>query len=499
MLINRYILFTTVLLNLTACVTVGPDFVRPEVGLNAEWDEAKNEKQPSAPSSRQSKWWLVFNDPVLNNLVEKTWQKNLSLELAGLRVLEARARLGVAEGTLFPQTQAAVGSITKNSSPTTAGRATYWQQTIGIGASWEIDFWGRFKRGIESADAAFAASLAAREQIYVILTAQVVDTYLLLRINQELLLIAHENVEIQQRSYDMATVLYRNGSSSKLDMQQAKTLLLSTKATIPGYEVMIKRYKNALSLLLGSPPGLVEEFLLSKHLIPNFPESVETGIPADLLRQRPDVRQAELFAKAINATVGLAKADLYPSFSLTGSIGLAAGGAAGGSLGALFTKDSLAYSAGPSFVWPFLNYGRIKNNVRVQDARLQQALIQYRETVLQAAREVEDAAASFHGALNQVAILRDVVSSAKRSNELSILRYREGLSGYQRVLDSQKSLFRYQQNLINQYGSAVRNLVALFTALGGNWQFPEHLISKQSQSQMKQRSDWGDLLHENNE
>jgi outer membrane protein TolC len=208
------------------------------------------------------------------------------------------------------------------------------------------------------------------------------------------------------------------------------------------------------------------------------------------------VRQAELTAMAQNARVGLAEADLYPSFSLSGNIGLSAGGPGDSNFGDLFSADALAWSIGPSFVWPFLNYGRIQNNVRVQDARLQQALIAYRETALQAAREAEDAMAAFIGSREQTALLAETVSSAERSNALSTLRYQEGFSDYQRVLNAQQSLFAQQQRYVATQGETVLNLVALYKALGAGWENPAGtpLVNRQTREEMEQRTDWGDLL-----
>ncbi|RLA03430.1 MAG: transporter, partial [Gammaproteobacteria bacterium] len=326
----------------------------------------------------------------------------------------------------------------------------------------------------------------------------VVNTYTIIRINEEQLRYAHENVVIQQRSYDITGVLYRNGSDSELDMQQAHTLLLSTQATIPGFEIALKQARNALNTLLGKPPGSIDHLLSKDQGIPVLPEKIEVGLPADLLRRRPDVRQAELNAMAQNARVGLAEADLYPSFSLTGSIGLVSGGPGGADFGDLFSSDALTFSIGPSFVWPFLNYGRIRNNVRVQDARLQQALVNYRETVIQSAREAEDAMVAFNGSQLQTEILTKTVVSAHRSNELSVLRYREGFSDYQRVLDSQQALFAQQQRLTTQRGTSVASLVNLYTSLGGGWETQPGLplISDSSRQQMQQRTNWGDLLEE---
>jgi NodT family efflux transporter outer membrane factor (OMF) lipoprotein len=275
-------------------------------------------------------------------------------------------------------------------------------------------------------------------------------------------------------------------------------LLLATQATIPGFKVLVQQARNALSTLLGEPPGTIDHLLNGGKGIPALPEKMAVGLPADLLRKRPDVRQAELNAMAQNALVGFAEADLYPSFSLTGSLGLVSGGPGGADFGDLFSSDALTFSIGPSFVWPFLNYGRIRNNVRVQDARLQQALVNYREVVIQAAREAEDAMVALNGSQLQTEILTNTVVSAKRSNELSVLRYKEGFSDYQRVLDAQQALFTQQARLVTQRGTSVSSLVSLYTSLGGGWedQTDLPLISEESRQQMQQRTNWGDLLDE---
>jgi outer membrane protein TolC len=241
--------------------------------------------------------------------------------------------------------------------------------------------------------------------------------------------------------------------------------------------------------------------LLGAGGIPLVPEKIVVGVPADLVRQRPDVRRAEMFAMAQNAQVGVAKANLYPSFSIAGSLGLAAAGntdttrTGDSGIGELFRSESLTYSIGPSFVWPFLNYGRIKNNVRVQDARLQQALIQYRETVIQAAREVEDAMVSYVGSQQTDEILTASVISAKRSTVLSMLRYKEGFADYQRVLDAQQRLFGQQQRFVANKGAAVRSIAQVYRALGGGWQnHSGGFVDDATRIEMEQRIDWGEML-----
>jgi len=489
------ILIFVVALALPGC-TVGPDFVKPELDAPADWSQSLQQGLESTPNELVE-WWRVLDDPVLNELVEVARKNNNTLEIAGLRVLEARAQLGIATGQLYPQTQVGTGAATWISPAENTGvTSDLWQYSLGASVSWEIDFWGRFRRGIESADAAYLASIAAYEQALILLTAGVVNSYAVIRTTEEQLRIAKENMKIQQRSYEIAAVLYRNGETSELDMQQAETLLLSTKATIPDLQASLKQAMNALSTLLGLPPGAVDTMIAKTDGIPALPAEIAVGFPADMLRRRPDVRQAELLAMSQNALIGLAKADLYPSFSLTGTIGLSSGGPGNSDFGDLFSSDALSITVGPSFVWPFLNYGRIKNNVRVQDARLQQALVNYRETVLQAARETEDAMAAYIGNRVQTAILADTVASAQRSNKLSVLRYQEGFADYQRVLDAQQALFAQQTRYVTTLGNGLQSLIALYTSLGGGWENrgESSLVDPETREQMRQRTDWGKLL-----
>ena len=431
----------------------------------------------------------------------------LSLRIAGLRVLEARAQLGIAIGNQYPQLQRARGGVTyitasESTANTLGGDLSFWEYDLGVDVSWELDFWGRFRRGIESADANLLASIAGYDEALVLLTSQVADTYAVIRTTEEQLRIARENVVLQRRSYDITEVLYRNGSDSELDMQQARTLLLSTQATIPGLETTLYQARNALSTLLGEAPGGVADVLGRTQGLPSVPPEVAVGIPADLLRRRPDVRRAELQAASQSALVGVAQADLYPSFTLAGSLGLAAGdgtdttGSGDTGIGALFNSDSLEFNAGPAFSWNILNYGRIKNSVRVQDARLQQLLVSYRDTVLRAAQEVEDALVAFVRSQQQDRILEEAVVAARRSVDLSLLRYQEGFSDYQRVLDAQQSLFGQQQRHAANNGTIVRSLVALYKGLGGGWQLREgrDFVDPDTTDVMRQRTDWGELL-----
>ena len=485
---------------LTACTTLGPDHATPEAEVEAQW-LAQDDPAFQAGKDVNSDWWTQFNDPVLDRLVQMAYEQNLSLQIAGLRIMEARAQLGIAIGSQYPQLQEAAGSATRvnlsenvpnfNSSADT----NYWTANAGLNASWELDFWGRFRRGVESASANLGSQIAAYDNALVSLTGEVASVYIQSRTLEEQLSVAHANVQTQRKGYQLADVRFRAGDTSGLDPAQALTLLRSTQAQIPSLESQIRQSRNALSILLGMPPRDLDA-LLGEGDIPVAPETVALGMPAELLRRRPDIRQAELQVAAQNAQIGVAQSQLYPSFSLTGSLGYTTSDTNRSDMGDLFSSDSFGYSIGPGFSWPILNYGRIKNNVRVQDARLEEQIVNYQNTVLEAAREVEDGLAGFQGARASTAYLADSVASAQRSVDLSLIQYREGATDYQRVLDSQQSLQVQQENYTSALGSIAQNLVAVYRALGGGWQMRagNDFVPEARQERMRERTDWGDLI-----
>jgi NodT family efflux transporter outer membrane factor (OMF) lipoprotein len=494
------VLVTAVLIS--ACAPVGPDFVRPEAPTNPAWLDAELEEFDT-DAAELAEWWRALNDPILDELIATARLENNNLRIAGIRVLESQARLNIAVGNKYPQQQVLAGDVTaigaSENATSAATDTSFTEFNVGASVVWEIDFWGRFRRGIEAADADLLASIASYDDAMVLVTAQVADVYALIRATEEQLRLARESYEIQKRSFEIAEVLFRNGSSSELDALQARTQLLGTAAVIPSLETSLRQLKNALSALLGRTPGDVSNILKGEGTLPEIPDSVAVGIPANMLRQRPDVRRAELQALAQNALVGVAQADLYPSFTLTGNLGLSAvegRTSTGGGAEQLFETDSLAYSIGPTFVWPFLNYGRIRNNVRVQDARLQQALLAFRDTVIQAAREVEDAMAAYVGTQAQDEILEEGVRTAHRSAQLSLLRYQEGFADYQRVLQAQQALFGQQQRYAANRGEVMRSFIAVYRGLGGGWQtnLQSEFVDEATRETMEQRTNWGDVL-----
>ena len=486
-----------VVLSSTGCTMIGPDYVRPPAPTAADWIET-NEPAVKREPADVSAWWTVFNDQVLNTLVETAYQQNPSLRAAGVRVLEAQAQRGIAIGQLFPQQQDAFGNYSRNDlSENKANRNTPnlktpfddWQ--VGFEATWELDVWGRFRRAIESADATLLASVATYNDVLVSLVAEVATNYLQLRIFQERLAVAHANVVIQERSYYIANAKFQGGTATELDAAQAASLLRDTEAQIPALETGIRQTQNTLCTLLGIPPQDLLHILGGQRTIPSPPTELSVGIPSDLLRRRPDIRQAERTLAAQSAQIGFAKADLLPSFALLGTLSLSAEHFAD-----LFKSDSLENFGGPSFRWAILNYGRIQNNVRVQDARFQALIGDYENTVLRAQEEVESALAGYLGAQRQVAFLTGSVASATRAVELADFQYREGAVDYTRVLTSQQFLVGEQDRLVTTRGAVALNLVSLYRALGGGWEWRagSDFVPDTIKTPMRERTNWGALL-----
>ena len=501
-------LMLSMTLLMSGCIKVGPDFTTPPAPVVDSWMEP-DDQQLTSRSDPHAEWWKLFNDSILNQLVEEAYQQNLTLQIAGLRILEARAQLGIATGNLYPQQQqigasAAALGASDNSANTISGDLDYKDLNAGFTAGWELDFWGKFRRGVEAADAQYLAAIASYEDVMTTLCAEVARSYLLIRILEERIQIAKESAAIQKRSLEIAENRFEGGLVTELDVQQARSLLANTMAVIPRYQADYRKTQNALSVLLGTPPrDLTDRLHQVTTGIPQPPAEVAVGVPADLLRRRPDVRRAELQAAAQSALVGVTKADLYPHFTLIGSIGLQASNSpltreGDSSLSDLFSSESFTYFAGPSLTWDLLNYGRIKNQVRVQDARLQQLVVDYQRTVLNAAREAEDAMAEFIEGQVQAEYLVDAVTASKRSVDISALQYGEGLTGYQRVLDAQRGLRIDQDTLALVRGSVAISLVNMYKALGGGWQnrAGQYYVKPETQQDMAERTDWGGLFDE---
>lgn len=483
---------------LTSCTTLGPDFTALEAPEQAVWLQNEPE-QIDTGKADLSRWWEGFNDPVLNKLVATAHLQNLSLQSAGLRVLEARARLGLVVGYQFPQKQGAMASWNKLRTSeavingTNLPNASSEFYVVGFDAAWELDMWGRFRRGVEAANAGLFASYASYDNVLVSLTAEVANVYINIRTFEKRLDNARKNVALQQRGFDITQVRFKNASITELDVRQAETLLMATKALIPSLEKGIAQYKNALAFLLGMPPLELNSILERSGVIPKPPTKIITGIPADLIRRRPDIQQAELMAAAQSAEIGIARADLFPSFYLSGAIGLSAE-----SFSDLGTSAAGFGFLSPGFSWKILNYGRITNNVRVQDARFQQAVTNYKNTVLAAYREVEDAMVDYLRSHEEVGFLDLGVKASRRSVELALIQYRDGVIDYTPVLNTQAALVRNQDRLNVGRGAIALGLVGIYKALGGGWEsrIGYEVVDQETKALMAERTNWGNLLGE---
>jgi len=481
-------------LSLGGCVRLGPDFQSPTQAWVEHWNTQALElasQQRTQPDSRQ--WWQVFTDPVLDHLIAEADAHNADLEIAGLRVMEARAQLGIALSNRYPQFQQISADSVYLKRRQWGGDnpqdSHLWQHSAGFDIGWELDFWGRFSRAIESADAAWFAAQSNYENVLVLLHAQVAQTYYALRTAEARLHIAKNNATLQKRSYEITERLFTSGDNAELDLQQAKTQYLGTLSTIPDFEAQVASTRNALSTLIGRPPGAMPELHTNTGMVPLVDRAVLQGVPADLLLRRPDVRSAEAQVAAQSALIGVAEADLYPSISLLGSIVWSASSLDG-------TSNTLDLVGGPSLRWDVFDHGRITNNVRIQDARLQQLIVVYQDSVRQAAREADDAATGLVKALERDRILSEASIAAERSVSLANAQYREGYSDFQRVLDAQAALFAQQDNYLVNRNTAVNSLIALYKALGGGWYSNRPLLDPATRQQMQQRTDWGDLLDE---
>jgi NodT family efflux transporter outer membrane factor (OMF) lipoprotein len=458
---------------------VGPNYCPPGAAVAESWIDA-SDPHVRGGEPLNACWWTVFGDPTLDQLVAEASQQNLTLKTACFRVLEARAQRGIAAGNLFPQHQEMTASYSRNALSATAFPFNSFQLpsyhfdnwSAGFDASWELDFWGRFRRAVEGADAHLNAQVEGYDNALVLLQAEVASSYIQMRAYEERLELARKNVELQTETLRIVTLREQKGLVTDLDVQQATTNLGITESLIPTLVTGCRSAQNRLCVLMGQPPRQLAEMVKSPGPIPVPPQEVIVGIPAELLRRRPDVRQAEREAAAQSAQIGIAEAEFYPHIAITGSIGLQSQ-----ELSQLFEPGSLfagSFGAGiagigPGFQWNILNYGRIKNNVRAQNARFQQAVLNYRDTVLRADEEVENGIVSFLQEQERVKSLDMSTRAAARSVELAMLQYQKGLISYQPLLDSERALVQQQDTLAGSRGSVGINLVAIYKALGGGW------------------------------
>jgi NodT family efflux transporter outer membrane factor (OMF) lipoprotein len=460
------------MLVLTGCVTVGPDYEQPEILTPDAWHTAAIEGLASGEATLQT-WWRVFDDAQLDSLIERAVEENLSLEIALWRIDEARALRGVAAGVRAPQVGFSGESSRSQASDNGAlgdlappdGFDPATLHDYSVGATWEFDVWGRIRRSVESADAALSASVEDWRDVLVSLLAEVATSYVDVRSFQERIRLAEANVAAQQETLRLTQDRFKAGLVSALDVAQAESNLANTEALIPTLVTQLQFALNRLAVLLGDAPGAVHSELVEPEPVPSEPDGVTVGLPADLLRQRPDVRRVERQLAAQNARIGVATAELYPSFSLGGFLGLQATDG-----GDLLEGDSLTWGIGLPIRWSLFSGGRIRSQIRAEEARTQQALVAYELTVLLALEETENVMVAYEQEQIRRSKLLESVDATERSLDLVLTQYRAGLADFQNVLDTQRSLLARQDDLAASGAQVVKNLIALYRALGGGWE-----------------------------
>lgn len=486
---------------LTACM-VGPNYKEPKNEVAAHW--AKKNNQVREAPFKDTKWWQRFSDPTLNSIIYHGYRNNLSVQSAGVKVLQARAQLAQAVGEFYPQQQQMMGNITN----TRVGGSTFQgllpsdftAAAMGISANWELDFWGKYRRAIQANDALFLGSFAAFDNALVILTSDIASTYIQIRTYEEQIKITKANIAVQKIGLKIARSRYNAGQTSLVDVEQALAELSQTESTLPSLVTSLQKEKDALAVLLGTVPNAIDGFIHKSHGIPKAPTSIAVGIPKEALIRRPDIHEARLEAIAQSATIGEIKANLFPSFALNGTFVFASNNISSNSLGDLFSWSNRNTVAGAGFTWPILNYGQITNAVRAQDAVFQQALLNYMNLVLKAQQEVQDNITAYIQTQKAERYLSQANTAAVKSLKLALVRYREGETDFTPVLNAEQQQLSIQTSLVNAEGNIPLSLIALYKALGGGWDIrgcndivPEHI-----KAQMGARTNWGPLLRQQN-
>lgn len=452
------------LLPAPGCMKAGPDYTPPVPEIPDQWRSPDLEAF-SFDRPDQVQWWEVFGDPILNELMVRAADANLDLAAAAARIREARANIGVAKGGLVPDLSASASAThQKTSENNGAPGGTSNSLSGSFGSSWQVDLFGRIARSIEAYTADYEASLEDRAGVMVTLYAQVAEAYVTARASQARLAAVKDNIISQKEMLAITQSRFRNGLASGLDVSQAKGILAGSFSQIPLLENQKSQAFNSLAQLLAEQPGALDGLLSEPRPIPLPPARVAVGVPADILRQRPDIRQAERQLAAATARVGQATADLYPSLSLDGALGLASA-----EPGDFFKAGSGFYSLGPSFSWNLFNGGQVKSQIQVQNAQQDQALVQYRKTVLGALHEVDNALTDFYRQGQRVMAQEKTVVFSRETLRLAAKLYVEGLKDFQSVLDAQRSLFEADDDLAQARGDYAASLVGLYQALGGGW------------------------------
>jgi NodT family efflux transporter outer membrane factor (OMF) lipoprotein len=485
---------------LAGCTTLGPDYVAPEVDAELAWLQ---EQDPtlSVQEPTDTKWWeSSFQDPTLNELIDTALDDNLTLRSAGLRVLQAQENLRIAAGQTFP-TQTLNGGIARDGLADNAlepGEDQYFNSDLlGYGVQWEADVWGRFRRLVESASAQLDASVAGYDGVLLTLLAQVSNTYLAIRTAEERITYIELNIQAQQDALQIAEDRFTGGLVTELDPEQARSLLYNTQAQLGAVQISSAQLRNTLALLLGRKPGEVSSLLGEPGTVPSTSAELVLGMPQDLIRRRPDIRQSERLLASQSAQVGFAITDLYPTFSLGGSVQFASNDADDNDLDDIFNSGSRSWNLNGGFNWNIWNYGRIKGNVRLQDALFQQLAIDYENTVLNAQAEIENAIIAYLISREQQDWYQKAADAAQGSVDIAQIQYREGLVDFNTVVSNLSALQSQQDLLASTKGSVATNLVNVYLALGGGWQIragqtADELIPQATKDEMLERTKYWD-------
>ena len=451
---------------LTACKTVGPDYSPPEMRTPAVWQDEVAGVIGDEQSEKEilARWWTTFNDPVLSGLMERAVEGNLSLKQALNNVRQARIQRGITDTDRFPSVNSS-GSVGRSYSEDMTGDFTGTNSfRAGLDASWEMDFFGGVKRSLEAADANLQATLESYRDALVSLLAEVALNYIEVRSYQSQLLVAESNLRSQEETYNITKWRYEAGLTTGLDMENADKNLEQTRSQIPSLKSALEQAKNRIAVLLGSEPGALDPDLDEYRPVPVAPSEIALGIPADLLRRRPDLRKAERELAAQTARIGIAEAERYPKISLSGNIGLSAL-----ALGDLLSSDSLSTGVTSGISWPVYNAGKIMKNIEIQWAAQEQKLIAYKALLLTALEDVENAMTSYSYDLARRESLLKASESAKQAAEISRAQYSSGLADFQSVLEAESTLLTFQNNVVQSDAQILKDLISLYKALGGGW------------------------------
>ncbi len=442
---------------------VGPEYRRPAAEVAVDWIDA-DDRRVRTDLTADAAWWNTFNDPLMSELVGLAYRQNLSLRVAGSRILAARALRAIAAGNVFPQQQQADADYRHNLVPGTGfdRHFSVWNGEFNL--AWELDFWGRFRRAVEAADADLEASIENYGDVLITLVADVAITYVDIRTRQRRLELVKQNVETQRLTYELAETRFREGDASEIDVYQAKSSLAQTEAFVPQLEIALRQSQNQLCVLLGIPPEDLNG-LLGTGPIPTVPVDVAVGIPAALLTRRPDIRRAERLLAGQSARIGVAESEFYPQITVNGTLGVNAN-----QFQDLFKSGASFGSVGPSLSWNVLNYGRILNSVRAEDALFRDLLFSYRQTVLTANAEAENALVFFLRSQTRLSFQIEAAIAARKTNELIMKLYAEGEADFNRVFNVQNFKTRQEEEAALAKGDVATGLIELYRALGGGWQ-----------------------------